>query len=177
MKKSGEAEHTLYELPQKTVSKYKLKKLQLFCLNLPLIIGIPFALEFWPTIFETFDWPAPEPQKAERAMALFATSDMLITASGYKNWSAMRKMVTKITYNHETDRLTFEQQFGTVLLGRSQIDFSPKEVEKIGKHLRTFWDQHSGYKSIIRGEQQKMLATEYSEAVWHDRKLFETIIS
>ena len=109
LKKTGETEHTLYELPKKTVSKYKLKRLQLFCLNLPLIIMIPFALEFWPTIFETFDLPSPEPQKAERAMALFATSDMLITATVYKNWSGMRKMVTKITYNHETDKLTFEQ--------------------------------------------------------------------
>ena len=41
-------------------------------------------------------------------MALFATSDMLITVSGYKSWSSMRKMVTSISYNHETDKLTFE---------------------------------------------------------------------
>ena len=74
-------------------------------------------------------------------MALFATSDMLITVSGYKSWSTMRKMVTSISYNHETDKLTFEQQFGSVLLGRTETEFSPKEVEKIGRHLRTFWDQ------------------------------------
>ena len=60
MKKSGKASHVLYEIPQKSVAGYKLKKLQLFCLNLPLIVLILFALEFWPTVFEHFDWAMPE---------------------------------------------------------------------------------------------------------------------
>ena len=60
MKKSGKASHVLYEIPKKSVAGYKLKKLQIFCLNLPLIVLIPFALEFWPTVFEHFDWAMPE---------------------------------------------------------------------------------------------------------------------
>ena len=86
MKKSGETEHTLYEIPKDSISKYKLKKMQLFCLNLPLIFLIPIGLEFWPMIYDHLEMAMPDPEKAERAMGIFATSDMLIFLSGYKKY-------------------------------------------------------------------------------------------
>ena len=34
-----------------------------------------------------------------------------------------------------------------------------------------------GYQSIKRGERQRRLATEIKGAIWHDRKLLESIVS
>ena len=87
-------------------------------------------------------------------------------------------MVSSITYNHETDMLTVVQPFGTNFLGQKTVEFHPKELERISdKKMNLLLDRSCVHQSIRKGEQRQNLGTEYDEAVWYDRKFFETIIS
>ena len=53
-----------------------------------------------------------------------------------------------------------------------ESEYDPKEVEKY--QAKTF-NKSIGYRSIKKGENHKRLGTEIKGAIWHDRKLLETI--
>ena len=50
----------------------------------------------------------------------------------------------------------------------------PKELEKT---KGSKFNPTVGYRSLKKGENHKGFSTEHREVVWHDRKLFETLIS
>ena len=61
------------------------------------------------------------------------------------------------------------------MLKPTVTQYKPKELEKLsGK--KVFLRREMGYRSIKKGENLKEMATEIQGAVWHDRKLLETVI-
>ena len=86
----------------------------------------------------------------------------------------MKKLVTKIDYDIEADKLKIEQKFGSEFLGRKETEYDPKELEKT---KGTKLNPTVGYRSLKKGENHKGFSTEHANVTWHDRKLFESIIS
>ena len=140
--------------------------------NMPIVIGIPMFLEL-------VDVAAINPEKAGIATALLTVADLFFFVRSYFLYSYLRKMVTKISYNPETDKLTLRCEFGSASLAPEEYEYSPKELEKheaksrINKYLYGY-----KYRSIKKGENFKRFSTERIEgAEWKDEKLFNTIIS
>ena len=100
MVESGEAQHTLLELPKAFLDSYRRRKFQLYCINLPCMIGIPMIIEFG-------DLATKYPEKAELVIGLLSSADLLMFVQSWMTYAFMRKMVTNISYNNETDKLTF----------------------------------------------------------------------
>ena len=128
-----------------------------------------------PMIIEFGDIATKYPEKAELVMALLSSADLLIFVQTWLTYNFMRKMVTSISYNNETDKLTLNQDFGSVVLGAKSVEYEPKEIEKYG--AKTLFNRTLGYRTIRKGEPHQTLGTENKGAIWHDRKLYETIIS
>ena len=150
LKASGEAEYTLYEVPDSLKNAWKRKKMMLYCVNVPAMIGIPCFIEF-------ADLEARYAEKAELIMALLSSVDLIFFFKSYFIYTFMQKLVTKITYNVETDKVTVKQDFGSEFLNTVNAEYNPKELEKYDKKTIT---GRVGYRSIKKGENHKRLGTE-----------------
>ena len=131
------------------------------------MIGIPAFMEF-------ADIASIYAERADTIMALLSVIDLVFVVKSYMLYTFLQKLVTKVEYNHETEKLMFRQEFGSEFLGAKEFEYSPKELEKY--QAKTF-NKTIGYRSIKKGENHKRFGTEVKGAIWHDRKLLETIIS
>ena len=67
---------------------------------MPVFFGIPLFLEF-------ADIAAKFPEKGEAFITFLTTSEFMLFIMGYSTYIFMQKMITGITYNTETDKVTF----------------------------------------------------------------------
>jgi hypothetical protein len=167
MKKSGETKHTLFEVPSTIKNQWVRKKLMLYTVNVPAMLGIPAFMEF-------ADIGAIYAERADTVMAVLSVVDLGFVGISYMTYTFLQKLVTKIEYNHETDKVMLRQEFGSEFLGAKEFEYSPKELEKY--QAKTF-NKSIGYRSIKKGENHKRFGTEMPGVIWGDRKLLETIIS
>ena len=76
MKKSDDVTHTLFEIPESIRSQWARKKMTLYYINLPAMIGIPLFIEF-------ADLEAMYAERAETVMALLSAVDMIFFVKSY----------------------------------------------------------------------------------------------
>jgi len=149
------------------VASWRRKKLTLYCLNLPAMISIPAFIEF-------ADLETIYAERAETVMLALSCIDMVFFVKSYILYQFLQKLVTKITYDSESDKLIFRQEFGSELLNVKETEYEPKEIEKY--RAKTF-NKSVGYRSIKKGEHHRRLATEIPGALWYDRKFLESVVS
>ena len=167
MKKSGETKHTLFEIPVGIKNQWMRKKLTFYGINVPAMIGIPCFMEF-------ADIEGIYAERADLVMGVLSMVDLIFVIKSYILYQFLQKLVTKVEYNHETEKITFRQEFGNEFLNAKESEYTPKEIEKY--QAKTF-NKTIGYRSIKKGDNLRPFATEVKGAIWHDRKLLETVIS
>ncbi len=87
------------------------------------MIGIPAFMEF-------ADIASIYAERADTIMALLSVIDLVFVVKSYMLYTFLQKLVTKVEYNHETEKLMFRQEFGSEFLGAKEFEYSPKELEK-----------------------------------------------
>ena len=127
-----------------------------------------------PMFLELCDIEAIYQDRASLVTQLLSGIDMLFFVYACYYYPFMKKLVTKIEFNSQEDKINVHQKFGTEFLGEKVSEYKPKELEKT---KGSSFNPTVGYRSLRKGENHKGFSTEHREVVWHDRKLFETLIS
>jgi len=96
---SGEKNHTIYTVSDSKLREWTRKKLLLYGVNLPAMIAIPAFIEFG-------DLEAIYDDRAETVMMVLSGIDLFFFAKSYMLYTFLQKLVTHISYNPETNKLT-----------------------------------------------------------------------
>lgn len=144
-----------------------LKKVQtyrnlLFFVNLPLLAGIPLALEcgLLDTVL---------PEKVDKTYMFLMFSDFFFTFNSILIYTTLKTITKCIKYDPVGNKLEITQ-FSSPFLGEKTKTVDPKEL--INCKRKTF-NPLVGYRSLINNNEK--YATE-SLGVWHDRRLMESLI-
>mmetsp|Transcript_23198 Transcript_23198/g.30965 ORF Transcript_23198/g.30965 Transcript_23198/m.30965 type:complete len:195 (+) Transcript_23198:754-1338(+) len=167
MQKSGHAKHTLFEMPDAQKRVWRGRILRLYAIYMPFMVGTPLLLEFG-------DLEALFAEKAEKMVMILTCADVYTVGMSFMFYMYMRKLVSKIEYNHETDIVTIRREYGSEFLTPKEHELSAKEIEKYKS--KTF-NKTIGYRSIKKGDFHIKFGTESKGVEWHDRKLFDSVIS
>ena len=131
------------------------------------MVGIPLLLEFG-------DMQALFGLKADKMVMILTGVDIYTVGMSFMLYMYLRKLVSKIEYDCETGKVTVRQEHGSEFLRPKEFELDVKEIEKF--QGKTF-NKTVGYRSIKKGDYHMRFGTESEGVVWHDRKLFDSIIS
>lgn len=156
------------EMPDDVKRTWRAKWLRLYGVYVPTMIAIPCMLEF-------ADMTALFAHKADKVTMLLTAVDCYTVGMSFMLYFFLKKMVSRVEYDTETQKVMVRQEFGSEYLTVKESEYGPKELEKYVGKAR--YNKTIGYRSIRKGDYHMKFGTENEKVIWHDRKLFDTVIS